>query len=943
MCSPLSSFVPILPRRHFLGWDRPLLPQAAAWLASEWTGAGPLDLSRTVAVVPTRESGRRLREALAAWAASRGSAVFPPRVFTPEALLNQASPRGMASRLESTLGWVEALREIDLDGFRAVFPVDPPDRSFTWALRLADQLTRLQGTLAENALSIADVLRRVGQDFPEAERWEQLAALERRHRDRLAQAGWAPPSPGEPADAAWAEEVDRVVIVATPDPVPALLVQAGSLRGVTLDVLVFAPAEHAADFDDWGRPLVSRWTSRALDFPEFESRVHRCAGPAEQALRLARLASRYEAEGAGRAAATLALGIADPDVTAFLRGDAERARLVLYNPEGERRRHTALYHLLVAIGGLAEHAGWSAVEQLARCPDFLAFLSRRGTGEFSAARFLAQLDELRRKHLPVDLAEARAHATGEAAEGLAAIEELRDELARHPFPRNYAEGLGNLFRQRVLDPAQPLDAQLLDAAPAWTAVLRECERAAAHFPRVQPADWRELALRLFAEGRRSEDKPAGALEVQGWLELLFDDTSHLVLTGLNDGLVPEAIADDPFLPDSLRTRLGLRTNATRFARDAYQLQALLRSRAAAGRVDVFFGRTTAAGDPLKPSRLLLLCPDEQLPGRVDFLFRAPPPAESNLAWTRSWRLRPPHVPAPKTVAVTALRRWLACPFRFYLKYALRMESIDPAKTEMDAFDFGTLCHAALEAMSREPALRDCIEASVLREFLLHELQRLATAKFGRELSLPLLIQAESAKQRLAKFADVQALLREEGWVTQAVEQPFSVELGGVTVKGKIDRIDRNEHTGAVRVVDYKTSDSGTAPRLAHIRAVRPEEALPEWMLVEGEGRRRAWADLQLPLYRHALAPTWGDAISCGYVILPKAVSETSLSLWDDYTPELHASAMRCAEQVCAAIAAGQFWPPNEAIRAERDEFAPLIHHGVAESFDWSGSLPPAAK
>jgi ATP-dependent helicase/nuclease subunit B len=53
--------------------------------------------------------------------------------------------------------------------------------------------------------------------------------------------------------------------------------------------------------------------------------------------------------------------------------------------------------------------------------------------------------------------------------------------------------------------------------------------------------------------------------------------------------------------------------------------------------------------------------------------------------------------------------------------------------------------------------------------------------------------------------------------------------------------------------------------------------------------------------------------------------------------------MRCAEQVCAAIAAGQFWPPNEAIRAERDEFAPLIHHGVAESFDWSGSLPPAAK
>jgi len=77
--SPLPANV----SRHFLPWDRPLLPQAVAWLARDWSGTGPLDLARWLVVVPTRQAGRRLREALAEHAAEAGQAVFPPRVVTP--------------------------------------------------------------------------------------------------------------------------------------------------------------------------------------------------------------------------------------------------------------------------------------------------------------------------------------------------------------------------------------------------------------------------------------------------------------------------------------------------------------------------------------------------------------------------------------------------------------------------------------------------------------------------------------------------------------------------------------------------------------------------------------------------------------------------------------------------------------------------------------------
>ena len=46
-----------------------------------------------------------------------------------------------------------------------------------------------------------------------------------------------------------------------------------------------------------------------------------------------------------------------------------------------------------------------------------------------------------------------------------------------------------------------------------------------------------------------------------------------------------------------------------------------------------------------------------------------------------------------------------------------MAPVDPTKSELDALDFGTLCHAALEAMGREPTLRDCTDAALLRDFL----------------------------------------------------------------------------------------------------------------------------------------------------------------------------------------------------------------------------------
>ncbi len=919
-------------RRHFILWDRPLLTQAAVWLADSWTGGAPLDLSRVLVVVPTRQSGRRLREALAEHAAARGQATFPPRVVTPETFLTFEATDGTASRLESLLAWTGVLCDIDAAEFGDVFPAGSQAGNAAGALRLAQEFMRLQSLLAEGGLRFADVAAQVGSDFPDTARWRQLATLEELFDDALLAHELRDAQAAKIAaarSAAVAERYDRVVLLGTPDPLPlALEALAAHASAQPIEVVIFAPITESENFDEWGRPLAAAWEHRQLGLDEFERRVHLCADPAAQAERAAALARGY-----GEPDGLLALGVADAEVLPLLESGLARAGVAAFNPEGRPRRSDQLYHLLATLAAIAREPAFDAVEALARCPDFLAWLHARLGAGFSSARFLSELDDLRAEHLPATLAEARRH-TGSPA--LALVAELRDMLTGGEFPANAAAALGEIFAARQLDLAREADAQLHESAGAWTEVLRECAAARARFPGPDDAGWWELALRLFGDGARTEEKPAGALELQGWLELLFEDAPHLAVAGFNDGSVPDAVVGDAFLPESLRARLGLKTNAARFARDAYLLQAIAASRA---RLDLLFGKTSAVGDPLRPSRLLLQCADAELPTRIEFLFAAPELAAPNPPWTRAWPLVPRRAPPPAKVAVTALKAWLACPFRFYLRTVLRMEAVDPAKSELDALDFGTLCHAALEAMGREVALRDCTDAAVLREFLLGELAQQVRARFGDNLTLPLVIQVESARQRLTHVAEVQARERAAGWVIADVEKKFAVEIAGLVVSGKIDRIDRHAETGAVRLLDYKTSDSPVTPASAHLRAPRCDETPPEWSVVVVDGKARVWADLQLPLYRHALAAELGGDVECGYFNLPKAVGDTGLALWDKFTEELQASALRAATGLCAAIRAGEFWPPGAHVDEERDEFAALFHRRVEDSVNFGGAAP----
>jgi ATP-dependent helicase/nuclease subunit B len=449
----------------------------------------------------------------------------------------------------------------------------------------------------------------------------------------------------------------------------------------------------------------------------------------------------------------------------------------------------------------------------------------------------------------------------------------------------------------------------------------------------------ETALHLLREARLYPENTGRAPVLNGWLELPWLTAPHLVVAGLNEGMAPDSVAGDPWLPDSVRGLMDLKTNAIRLARDSYLLTSLIESRRQSGSVVLLAARESTSGDPLKPSRLLLRCPEQELAARALRLFpsdESEAPGSSPPSWHRAWRLRLP-APDPNSgvfqkMSVTQFSDYLKCPFRFYLKHVLRMEPFDAARDEMEARHFGSLIHDTVQALHNHPDLRDSSDETALADFLDETVLRLSAEHYTPDPALPLIIQLESARNRLRVLARLHAEERAAGWRFEHVEVSFPETLDNVEISGRIDLIERHAQTGERRVIDYKTGAKGTDPEKAHVKAFRTgSREFPDWQVFDYHGKPHAWTNLQLPFYAWIVGRRELGTVKAGYINLPVARSEAAVKMWEGMDDAVVHSAVECARGVIASIRKGVFWPPVRSV--EFDDFAPLKFRDMQDSFD----------
>lgn len=878
-------------RREFLGWDAPFLGKAVEWLLScraEWP--------RTLVVVPTAQGGRRLREALA----ERCGACLAPRVTTPGQWLRPAGEK-VASRAVETAAWVEVFESVaDWAEFAEVFPVAPDgsgDRA--WVNGLARSLVELRRALQENALTLAGAAQRMAGTV-EAERWRDLARLEERVEHRLGEWGLRSRSAALAAGLAeFPEGVRQVVLAGVSDVAPAV---ARHWRGcgVPLIALIGAPACEAGALDDLGLPLGEAWLERVLPWPEGDQ-VEVTADPRQQA----EAALRRVAE-AGTASDGLALGSADAETAGELVRCFGRAGWLLHDPSHVRPG--------ASVKWLALWRKWLAVPDAAAALDLLGHpLTAVITGgrRAQAARGVSVARDRwlvsGRDGMERAMQSAREEERAAMAEGLEALRALEGARDRWLGGGGIA-GLENFVE--LLAAGDPAGAEFL---AGWT---EEVGLVAGEVSR-DPGFWLDILLEEWPQA--APPAPEGRLlDVQGWLELLHEPGRHLVLCGMNEGKVPAVVGGDAWLSESTRGILGLPREATRAARDCFLFASMVEARRVGGRVDVLLAKSSAGGDALLPSRLLLAARRDELPGRVEVVFREVAPPDAGLVWNADWQWRPRELPPPERISVTALVDYLACPFRYYLKHVVRMARPEPERREWNARDFGSVAHSVLEAWAGDPEAVDMSKGEAIEERVLAILDEMLEGRFGGKPPLAVRIQVEGLRQRLRWFARQQACERATGWRIEEVEKKFEVPVAGVTVVGKIDRIDVHAD-GRRRVLDYKTKAKAEDVEKAHRSRIVASTTWPRHLAgVEAvccTGRDRGkevamrWRNLQVPLYAAVL----GDVAELGYFALGATEGEVKLSLWQDFRDTDRDSALRCAEWIVGRIQDRVFWPPAERV------------------------------
>ncbi|MCB9914551.1 MAG: PD-(D/E)XK nuclease family protein [Planctomycetes bacterium] len=913
-------------QRVFLGWDGPLLARAAEWLIAELG----TDLAEVVVALPGGRAGRLLEERLAR---AVGRELRPPRILTSGVLTDELLEVAgrPASRLVRTLAWERALRELPARELARLVTRPPgADEHARWAV-LATEVRRLFAELAAEGLDFAHVAERALLDeLPgERARWQVLAAAQARMVAHLAAADLHDPHLGRLA----AIEARRLV-----GPAPAHVVLVGvvehnallrrtlALRAEPTTALVFADEADADGFDALGGLLSAPWCARATRLDLARWRVaDRPADQADEALRaLAGWGGRFRAE-------EITLGLCDAEVAPHLAGRLAEHGVRARDAAGTPIARTPVTRLVAAVAAFLRTRGYDELAALVRHPDLEAALRAR-LGESQPVELL---DDYHARHLPwrtdgawcCDTSDARDQKLRrEMGELWSALDAVLGELFANgtaPAGAHVAATralLERVYGERELDASDEAGRVLLASLRAWADVLEELEHLpAALAPELAAAELLELALRHASSPDRVVP-PSGALhgdptiEMMGWLELFLDDAPALVVTGFEDGQVPETVRGDAYLPGRLRRDLGLADGDQRLARDLYGTELLVRSR---DEVVFVSGRRSAAGDPRVPSRVVFHCPEDEVAARVRrFIARkpsAPAPITGGAGEGRVLpRLAAPA--APEVMSVSAFKTWLESPYAYYLTHVLRLETLDDRARELDGAGFGNLAHAALQRFGQDEAARDERDAARIARYLDDALRQLVLELYGRAPLPAVRLQVEQLAWRLERFAALQAERRRAGWRIAHVEWkrevPMNVDGAPITIKGRIDRIDLHDD-GRVAIWDYKTGDTIKPPKNAHRR------------------RDGSWCDLQLPLYCHLAAELLGDGppAELGYVALGR--DESAQGFWsaDDWRTskkecddplEPLAGAFATAQDVVRRIRAGELyelgnWRPYDPI------------------------------
>ncbi|MDR3198165.1 MAG: PD-(D/E)XK nuclease family protein [Planctomycetaceae bacterium] len=912
-------------RRIFLNWNRPLLQTAADFLMKRFAKNGQFDLRHVTLVLPGKRAMNRLEELLAekveelAVAGELDSAWYPPEFLTPGTLPEKfyELQKPIANELTQRFAWiytVDQLEDEHPDLLAQLLPHPPKRDDLHARLALGKMFATLHRELAADVLDFAEVVKLCNKLKIESEvhRWNTLTKLQEKYHQLLDSFDiWDLQTARLFAiHQQKTEEFQRIYNQFNENGTQIFLLGLVDMNRAQKEILnkfsnfittvVFAPESFKEKFDDFGCLIPDAWDNEkfVLNPPIDDEQINIVERPEHQAnivlRKIADLGGKYAAD-------EIIIGVPDPQIIPFIEQRLEQANIPSRHVEGTPIKQTAVYRFLETASAFLESQTFSTFAELIRHPNIETFLQ---SDKKSKRDLLSELDRYYMEFLPItvsDLWQSKIdtenpqhnHSFDLLRTSWNRLKDLFDVDFSSPLkqsPLIWTEKTRNML-QRLYDKKdqaptnehhKKIEEKINEKIKSAIEVLEDVPKQL--FPDVSFAETLRLILSLIESDNIPPHENHDAVELIGWLDVAMDDAPIVIATGMNDGFVPSFLTSDLFLPDKIRRELGIEDNRRRFARDAYALSVILGTRLSTEHghaVQLIGGRRSAEGDPMLPSRLFFAADNETITRRVRKYFgqmKQEPEmffaGKMKPGQTEKPAFKVPDVEPLETLQsmrVTEFADYLRCPYRYYLKHRLRLNNLDDNDEELDAPAFGTLIHEVLRQFGQS-SIKNSTSANEITAFLESTLKNYITEKYGKQQRPVIAIQAERALKRLEAFAVWQAEWANSGHSIIKTEFNFNddsifLNIDGkkILLRGRIDRIDREEKTGRLIVLDYKTSDSAPEPEKTH-RKKNTEGNL-------------VWIDFQLPLYYYILRQSdYSEEIALGYILLPKDVTATDIKL-----------------------------------------------------------------
>ncbi|ADX66763.1 MULTISPECIES: PD-(D/E)XK nuclease family protein [Weeksella] len=307
-------------------------------------------------------------------------------------------------------------------------------------------------------------------------------------------------------------------------------------------------------------------------------------------------------------------------------------------------------------------------------------------------------------------------------------------------------------------------------------------------------------------------EPLDGLQVMGLLETRLINFDHLIMTSVNDGILPLGRQNNTFIPYDIRKEKGLNTFTENDAIYAYHFYRLL-SRAKT--VHFLYNTDSDAMGSGEKSRFLEQIAYESshevvinyakphfeiIPKNKLVIPKTPKTMEKLIDWAENIGISP-----------TLLSTYIRNPIEFYERVILSNDETEEAEETISAKTLGKIVHGTLETLYQDylnialhekdfeeikNKVDEVLEANLKKEYKEGELDRgenLLIKNVARKI-------VEGVLQRDKKIA------QENELVILFLEKKYNflMDIGDrkVKVKGFIDRID--SVNGTKRIIDYKT-------------------------------------------------------------------------------------------------------------------------------------------